>query len=258
MRSVGADIAKIRATAKKMGEANLSYADALRRLDRPAVERGVRAVHDAVGDFNDLSPFERSVVRRAIPFYSWFKVITKVSAKYAARYPARLKMLQAIEQAQDKKGEPALPSWLTGAILLGKPSKGVQALVSTQGINPYETIPQIASGGAGSVLNPFATAGVVGLTGRNPAFGNLEDYYGLGATNRSGWSGQLERGFGSLASGLAPARLYSQTTEPYQGKLYAPKTYHAGPVPISDFWLQYFGIPLRHVRLAEAKRERGL
>lgn len=259
IREAGGDLAKIRATAKSMGEGNLSLAEALKRLDQGSVEQAVRGVNDALGDFNDLNHFERSVVRRLIPFYGWFKVLTKVSAKYVARYPLRIQMLQAIEKAQDRKGEPPLPDWLSGSILVGKPHKGVQTLLSTQGINPYETINQIASGGAGSVLSPFANAAAVGLTGVDPTFGKLEPYHGLGANKRGGWSGQAEMAAGSLVSGLAPARLYTQTTQPYKGKLYAPRTYgHAGPLSINDFLLQYLGIPVRHVKLDVARQERGL
>ena len=258
IREAGGDIAKIRETARKMGEGNLALSEALKRMDRQSVELAVQRVNDALGDFNDLSRVERSVVRRVIPFYSWFKVITKVSAKYAARYPARLLLLKNIEQAQSKKGDLPLPAWLRGSLQIGKTEHGVATLLTTQGLNPYETINQLATGGAGSVLSPFATAGVVGLTGRDPTFGGLQDYYGLGANKRGGWSGQAEMGLGSLLSGLAPARLYSQSAN-YQGKLYAPHTYgHAGPVPINDFLLQYLGLPIRHVKVKQAKKERGL
>jgi hypothetical protein len=126
-------------------------------------------------------------------------------------------------------------------------------------VNPFETLNQVATGGAGSVLSPFATAGIVGMTGRDPSFGTQQDYYGLGKNSRGGWLGQLEQGAGAFAGGLAPARVYSQTTGPYQGKLYTPRTYgHVGPVSINDFLLQYLGIPIRHVNVQEAKHESGL
>ena len=158
------------------------------------------------------------------------------------------------------EGEPALPSWLEGSVLIGGPSrKGVQTLVSTQGLNPYATMGQLQAGGPGGILNPFLIAPVIGMTGRDPAFGSLQDYHGYGATARAGWPGFLERAGGSFVGGLAPAQLYAKTTEPYQGKLYSPKTYgHVGPVSVNDFLLQYLGIPIRHVNTAEARRERGL
>jgi len=250
--AAGGDIAKIRATAKAMGEGNISLAEAIRRMDRDSIERAINAVNDALGNFNDLNHTERAVIRRMIPFYSWYKVITKVSAKYAARYPARLKLLQSIDQAQNTDGETPLPSWLVGSIMLGKPKAGTQSLISTQGINPYETLPQAAAGGFVGLANPLVGAGVIAAGGRNAAFGTLQDYYGPGATNRPGYPGQIERGAGALFGSLAPVRLLLGETQPYSGRLYDPKTYHR------NLLLQYLGLPLRDVKVQEAKRERGL
>ena len=245
----GGDLAKIRATARKLGEANLKTRDALQRLDRPSVEAAVRGTADAFGDFNDLSPIERSVIRRAIPFYSWYKVITKVSGKYAARYPARILMLKNIEDARSTKGEAPLPSWLAGAIRLGKPSGGVQTVLSTSGINPYETIPQTLESGPGGMLNPLAQAAITGYTGNDPRFGPNIRYYGWGATDQAGVPGFAERFGGAFASGLAPSQLYVHTTEPPKSRAYAPKEYaRAGPISVNDYLLQYLGLPLRHVR----------
>lgn len=252
MAENAANFAKMRATARKMGEANLSYDKMVKSLSKNDVQMTVEHIADALGDFNDLSGFERAVLRRFIPFYSWYKVITKVSGKYAARYPARLLLLKNIQQAQDRSGEPALPSWLAGSQLVGKPHNGVQSLISTQGLNPYETIPQTLQGGFGSLLNPYGAAGVTALTGANPTFGPGQDYFGFGANSRGGFPGQLELAGGSFVGNLPLSRLIAGETAPYSGKLYDPKTYRR------NLLLQYLGLPLRDVKVQEAKRERGL
>ena len=132
-------------------------------------------------------------------------------------------------------------------------------MISTQGINPYETINQTSTGGPGGLISPFLTPLIIGATGRDPTFGGLADYRGLGATKKQGWAGFFERAGGSAVSGLAPFRVAQQTTQPYQGKLYSPHTYgHVGPVSINDFLLQYMGLPIRHVNVAEARNQSGL
>lgn len=258
IRETVGDVKRIRETAKKMGEGNLELGEALKRMDQASVERAVERVNDALGDFNDLNAGERSIIRRFVPFYSWFKVITKVSAKYAARYPARVLLLKNISDARNRDGEMLLPPWLGGSILLGGQSKaGTQTLISTAGLNPYETIPQIASGGIGSVITPVGSSLFIGATGVDPAFGARKDYYGLGATTDASWKGQGQEFLGSLLQNLAPFST-AEKAHDYKGKLYRPRNYHAGPLTVNDFWLQYFGLPLRHVSTSEAQRERGL
>ena len=101
IREAGGDIAKVRAVAKKMGEGNLSLAESLKRLDRGSVERAVQRVNDALGDFNDLSHTERALLRRIIPFYSWYKVITKVSGEVRRPLPGPRPALKNIAAAQN-------------------------------------------------------------------------------------------------------------------------------------------------------------
>lgn len=256
----GGDLDRIREFARKAGEGNISLAEALKRMDRPSVERAVQRINDVLGDFNDLSHTERSILRRVIPFYSWYKVIVKVSAKYAARYPARLLLLKNIAEARDRTDEPPLPSWMEGALLVGGPSHGTQALLTTQGVNPYQTLTQLSQNGPGGLVSAPINSFVVGLTGREPTFGGLQDYYGPGATEKGGWEGFLQRYAGSFAAAFPPVSQGPniKDTGNYEGKLYDPHEYHAGPLSVNDFLLQYMGLPLRHVRLSEARQDRGL
>jgi hypothetical protein len=259
IRESGADIAKIRATAKKMGEGNLSLAEALKRMDRESVERAVTRINDVLGDFNDLSHNERAILRRIIPFYSWYKVITKISAKYALRYPARVLLMKNIADAARTDGEPPLPEWMRGALLVGRPAGGTQTLLTTQGVNPFQTLTQLGTSGPGGLVSPPINSAVIGMTGRNPVFGGLQDYYGPGATQKGGWEGFAERFLGSSAAAFPPVSQGPQIVGgKYKGKLYHPHTYHVGPLSVNDFLLQYMGIPIRHVQLNVARQESGL
>lgn len=238
----------------KFKKAGMSTEQALKSLDPRDVELAVDRVNDALGDFNSLSATERRVVRRFIPFWSWYRVIVTVSGKFAARYPGRVLLLHAIAQ-QAKDEDKNLPSWLKGEIQLGPVKGGVQPVLTTAGINPYQTLPQVATENPASLLNPFIGAGIAGVSNVDPFTGNT--YQGYGANSGFNPADVGRRTAGAFFSGLAPTRLGLQLTgNAHNSKIYAPKTYgHAGPVPINDALLQYLGLPIRHVRVRQAKED---
>jgi hypothetical protein len=71
-----------------------------RRLNMPQEMAWKRAT-EAMVDYHNLSPFERSAVRSVIPFYSWQKGILKVTANQALDHPARAAILQQLGQMQE-------------------------------------------------------------------------------------------------------------------------------------------------------------
>lgn len=240
---------------RKLRAAGMSWEDALKSLDRRQVELAVDRTLDFLGDFNAMTPFERRYVRRVIPFWSWYRVIVKVSGKYAADYPARVNLLHQMAlqaQGEDKN----LPSWLRGEIQLGPVKGGVQPVLSTTGLNPYQTLTQLATENPIALTNPFIQAAGVGAFNTDPFLGGA--YRGWGASKGATLPDVLRRFLGSVAYESVPGRLGQQLTGPTHSTLYQPKTYgHVGPVPINDYLLQYLGLPLRHVKVAQAKAERN-
>lgn len=246
-------IRAIQRQAKQLEGVNLKVEEALKRLDRPTVEGLVDQTLRQLGDFQNMSHIERTWIRRVVPFYSWFKVITTLTARYAKDYPARIKLVQAMNQVtKDKDAE--LPSWLEGAIPLGPAVHGVQPMLSTAGINPFQTIVQIgqAAGAAvhgkaqfgtanpGGLLNPFLQDIFgPGLYNRDPFTGG--DYHGIGESH-----GALGRAGGAFFQGLPETRLYTTTA----GTGYKSSLYENTP---GDYLLNYFGWPIRKVRLQKAK-----
>lgn len=238
---------------EKLKSAGMSTEQALKSLDPRDVELAVDRMHDAMGDFNNLSATERRIVRRVIPFWSWYRVITTVSAKYAARYPGRVDFINAVAQ-QAASEDKNLPSWLQGEIQLGPAKGGVQPVLTTSGINPYQTLVQEVTSNPSSMLNPFAAAMMTGFTGKD-TFG--QDYKGWGSQvgPSPNLLGYLKRSGGAFAYDTVPGQLGLKLTgNAHNSKIYAPKTYgHLGPIPINDALLQYFGLPIRHVRVSQAK-----
>jgi len=65
-------------------------------------------------DYGALSDFERTYMKRIIPFWSWLRNITKVSATQILRHPAILKHQLRLRQGNVPNSE--LPPWIRGRL----------------------------------------------------------------------------------------------------------------------------------------------
>jgi hypothetical protein len=121
-----------------------------------------KQVDDALGNYLNLSPFARNVARQAIPFYTWYRAITRATYTLARDTPLRANILGKIGQIGSQRNQAALgevPSWLQGAVPFGPGPQGTQRVLSTQGFNPWATLNQLPRGlsDIGSFgVNPFA------------------------------------------------------------------------------------------------------
>ena len=123
-----------------------------------------KQVNNSLGDYLNLSPFERGVLRNTFPFYSWYKAIATVTTHLAVDTPLRANIIaqlgQVGKQYSDDLGP--LPSYLAGAIGLGPGPGGTERAIGTQGMNPYATIEQLRRGLTSDVgslgINPFFLA----------------------------------------------------------------------------------------------------
>jgi len=118
-----------------------------------------KQVNQALGDYLNLSPFERNVLRNALPFYSWYRAIVQTTYHLAADTPLRAEALAQIGRIGEQGDTANVPSFLKGSIPLGPGPQGTQRVLPTQGLNPYATLEQLLRGSTTDYsslgLNPF-------------------------------------------------------------------------------------------------------
>jgi hypothetical protein len=96
-------------------------------------------VNHFLGDFTNLGPFERHIVRRFVfPFWGFYKFQAKLMLTFPFEYPLRAQVLnglaQATQELTDQYGP--MPGWLQTATPLGPPGAEVNFLTSS-GPNPF-------------------------------------------------------------------------------------------------------------------------
>lgn len=240
----------VRERMREMPKETRSFRKAAREVvdAEPQVRQEIsQLVDETLGKFNNLSPFERGVLRRAAPFYAWYRAITLVVGRMPLDTPGRTDLLTKVGQIGEDEGLENVPTYLRAAIPVGEPEAGgVQRVIGAGPMNPYQTVVDIGRAGrallpgAGRVetqalagmFNPFlvASGGLLGEADR----GRFESPRGLpgdliGGVGRDLPLFQLNRG---------PSALYPRRS-------------------LESQLLAYFGLPVKDVNLAEAARRRA-
>lgn len=263
-----AAVRRIQRVGNEMGESvsfwrklvGPSTEDILRNLTDDERVQILHKVNVALGDFNNLSPFERNKIRRVMPFYAWFKAVSVISKDLLVHHPEKVNLLRNMEvAAQQNPGlvpQGKLPSWLQGAIATGAPSNGVQEMLTAVGLNPFQTPVQIGEAAA-EVGQRFGLP--VGKAGQRPsdALGLLgpgfELYDLLQGVNPLTGEATKQSVPGGFISGLPQVRLAQGLGAPVP--LLAPyKPASSYENSKADLIYQYLGIPRRHVRLAKVRQ----
>lgn len=203
--------------------------------DADAVRLSLRAM----GDFSRMTPFEREIVRRALPFYAWSRHVTQLAGHLAIEHPVRVAWMMHLGANYGGGSDEAVvgtPSFLSGAIalkeggigdrladrLLGD-NGGVTRYVGMRSLNPYSDLASLPlvgekelARGVGPVFKGVAFAGGLNLGKWRPVSGSP------GSQGRSEYGGTEFRRSNLKALGYwlsqqsAPGRaLYATTAEPH-------------------------------------------
>jgi hypothetical protein len=143
----------------------------LTRERRFTPEQATKMALRAMGDFTNLSPFERNVVRRVIPFYSWLRHMTQIVVRLPIEHPYRTAWILSMSNVfrDSEPWEDLLPSFMRGFLPLGGDTTlGVQNFMPFSNPLAITKLPQN--------LNPILKLGLVNipgspLYGRNPLTG---------------------------------------------------------------------------------------
>jgi len=131
--------------------------------DPVLVEGAVDEVNRFFYNYLQLGPVERLWVRQFVPFWGWYKFITKFVWRLPVAYPGRANIIAHLGMVGQEEEEQlgVLPDYLRGAIWLNKDTKHLKFL-STFGLNPMAQF-----------ANPYsqrgALPGLMGLGQINPA-----------------------------------------------------------------------------------------
>lgn len=260
-------LAEIKPHVKRIQkETGMSFEQAaLSWLDDPKVVDSLAAkVTGDLVDFRSLTQFERSYMRRLMPFWSWVRGATGRTWRLAMDEPwkvwAGVNAAQwGIEENEEQFGD--LPDFLKGMLPAGEGEDGQQRIVASQSINPFGTFGDVAGilksasvgdvqiGGSNpaSMANPFLKSLVETFTNRDLFYGTPLDYGAGGEGNGPLPPGYLGKLSERLVSSFPQQRLFEKLTQ--TGDQGNATLYENSDL---DTLLAYFLLPTKQLNVSEA------
>ena len=135
--------------------------------DNPAVlEQVMKNVDNTLGDYINMTPVERRVLRKFVPFYSWYRTITRYTLSLPESNPIRTSLVNKLMIATSEEDE-SLPEYQQGAIDTGYSSDitGKPLVMNYSHSIPFQTFEETGDNPIG-LLNPLLTQTLEGLQGR--------------------------------------------------------------------------------------------
>lgn len=130
--------------------------------DLAAQEVAMESVRRTSQVWVELSPFERQVLRKVFPFYSFTAKIMKLVTQYPFDHPVRAAVMANIAEAELADMGDALPTdWLSTTGIGSEDENGDQTRLSWRGLNPFNDVGDMFTfAGFLQGMNPLiATAG---------------------------------------------------------------------------------------------------
>lgn len=267
--------------AREAGEAGDDATIAMRLLDNDPVlkERILEQTLFDLVDYRSLSPFEKRVMRKIVPFYGWMRGITAWTLELGYNHPEQLLAMSAVSTVgQDVANagfNDRVPEWMQGSMLVGAEKDGMQRAITTQGLNPMSTLAdmsliakgafgdqpiQTLSGGAtmGS-LNPYLQSLAAGLNGGKELgtpYKMLMPGQVYTADDNKQWPGFIGSAVGGFLASTPENRLWVQHKMASQnpGGIVSPSGVYQSPW--SDYFMSFMGYPVRNINMAKALQRR--
>ena len=165
-----------------------------------AHQEGMMAVERVMGNLQAMTPLERGVARKIMPFYGWTKHIIKYVLTYPSDHPWRTQFLSTLATQNSENFSSGLDQRMQLLFFIGSPDpSGNITAVDARQMNPFRDVANYATlGGWFSALNPIIT-GPLETIDPNLTFGgnvlhpNIT-YNSVYGTNQAGPAGNIVTG----------------------------------------------------------------
>ena len=130
------------------------------------VRNALNELHRVSYTFGQMSPWERRLAKNILPFWGWYKFISKFVWSMPITYPGRTLAITEIGNIgnSDMNALGPIPEWVRNSILLDTHNLGALRYLPMQGINPLADIMNPASGPEGIIrmgqTSPIIQAGL--------------------------------------------------------------------------------------------------
>jgi hypothetical protein len=121
---------------------------------------GMQAAEKVMGNLQAMTPLERTVARKIMPFYGWTKHILKYVLTYPVDHPWRTMFLATLASQNTDNFSKGLDERMQLLFFLGQPDvKGNVSAVDVRALDPFRDVANYATlGGWISAMNPMISA----------------------------------------------------------------------------------------------------
>ena len=168
-----------------------------------AHHEGLKAAERVMGNLQAMTPLERSVARKIMPFYGWTKHILKFVLTYPVDHPWRTSFLATLAEQNSESFSKGLDMRMQLLFFLGQPdTSGNVTGIDVRALDPLRDVANYATlGGWISGLNPILVAPVAAIDpsiiyGDNTLYPNVtyDSVYGTNVAQPSGgWLTAMEQ-----------------------------------------------------------------
>lgn len=182
---------------KKTGQSMISQEAFLNHIkEHPELEETmVKFIEDTLGDYNNFNKFEKKVLKRVVPFYSWYRTITRHTLTLAKENPARCAMI-FLELERFKEKDEDLKEWQKGSIRTGvKDSRSNKELVVNKTAQiPYSTFEEFVDESGKGGLSPAIKKPIEAVRGKQ-FFNDSEITSRRYMKHKKGWGDKAKQGY---------------------------------------------------------------
>lgn len=182
---------------KKTGQSMISQEAFLNHIkEHPELEETmVKFIEDTLGDYNNFNKFEKKVLKRVVPFYSWYRTITRHTLTLAKENPARCAMI-FLELERLKEKDTDLKEWQQNSFRTGVYDRrsNKELLINKDSQIPYNTFREFIDESGKGGLSPAIKKPIEAVRGKQ-FFNDSEITSRRYMKHKKGWGDKAKQGY---------------------------------------------------------------